>query len=184
MIKKVPLHYGIQPTNEKWIALAKNFHKENLKSSTRFTFSGPNLNTDYLEEIIHNNKYSKFLKRIDLDAANKMNNNELQKCHFFNYNSVDDFLNKSFGFYIEKNNKILSACTACLLSKKSAEISIITDPEFRKNGLATIVAAKFILYCLKHDLIPHWDAANYPSYLLALKLGYDYVGDYNIYYLT
>lgn len=182
MMKKVPPHYGIQPTNEKWIALAKKIHKENLKSSKRFIFSSSNLNKKYLEEIMDNNEFSEFLKTIDLDTAIKMNKDELQKCHFFNYDSPEEFVRRSFGFCVEKDNEILAACTACLLSKKSAEISIITNPKFRKKGLATLVAAKFILYCLEHNLTPHWDAANYPSYLLAQKLGYDYVDEYNIYY--
>ncbi|MBD7912499.1 GNAT family N-acetyltransferase [Clostridium sp. Sa3CVN1] len=112
-----------------------------------------------------------------------MRNDELQKYHFLNYDLGEDFVHNSFGFCIEKDKKVLSACTPCLLSKKSAEISIITNSNFRKKGLAALVAAKFILYCLDHDLTPHWDAANYPSYLLAQKLGYKFIGEYKIYYL-
>lgn len=45
----------------------------------------------YLEEIIDNNEFSEFIKTIDLDTASKMNKDELQKCHFFNYDSPEDF---------------------------------------------------------------------------------------------
>lgn len=184
MIKSLPPHYGIQPTNEKFISLAKNMYKENLKSSRRFIFSSEDLNKDSLKEIIYNSEYKEYLKRIDLNTANKMNKDKLNRCHLFNYNSPEDFIKNSFGFCIEKDSKILSACTASLLSKNSAEISIITDPCFRKKGLATVVAARFILYCLENNLTPHWDAANYTSYTLAQKLGYKYIDEYNIYYIN
>mgnify|MGYP004572075523 CR=1 FL=1 len=183
LIKEIPSRYGIQPTSKEWIDLAKEIHKENLKSNTRFRLSSSKLDKDYLKEIIHNHQYKQYLKEIDMNDIDKMFNDELQKYHFFNYNSGEDFLNNSFGFCINKDNEVLSACTACLLSKKSAEISIITSPNFRKKGLATLVAAKFILYCLENNLIPHWDAANLFSRLLAEKLGYEFIDEYKIYYL-
>lgn len=184
LIKEIPPRYGIQPTSKEWIDLAKEIHKENLKSNTRFSFSGSKLDKNHLKEIIHNHQYKQYLKQINLDDIDKMFNDELQKYHFLNYNSGKDFLNNSFGFCINKDNQVLSACTACLVSKKSAEISIITNSKFRNKGLATLVAAKFILYCLEHNLIPHWDAANYSSYLLAQKLGYEFINEYKIYYVV
>ncbi|WP_084108962.1 GNAT family N-acetyltransferase [Clostridium cavendishii] len=88
-----------------------------------------------------------------------------------------------FGYYIELDGDIVVACSAALVSKKAVEVSIATKNNFRKKGLATIVCAKFILHCLEHGLIPHWDAANHKSLKLAEKLGYKYSSSYNILYL-
>lgn len=184
LIKEIPPRYGIQPSCEEWVKLVKKIHKNNLKCNTRYKFCSSALNENHLKDIIHNNKYREYLKRMDLNTVNKMYNDELQKYHFLNFNCAEDFMNNSFGFCIEKDNKILSACTACILSKNSAEISIITHADYRRKGLAALTASKFILYCLHNNLIPHYDAANYSSYLLALKLGFKFINEYKIYYLT
>lgn len=96
IIKKIPPRYGIQPTSKEWIDLAKEIHKENLKSNTRFRFSSSKLEKNHLKEIIHNHEYKKYLKEIDMNDLDKMFNDELQKYHFLNYNSKEDFLNNSF----------------------------------------------------------------------------------------
>ena len=57
LIKEIPPRYGIQPTSKEWIDLAKEIHKENLKSNTRFSFSGSKLDKNHLKEIIHNHQY-------------------------------------------------------------------------------------------------------------------------------
>ena len=86
----------------------------------------------------------------------------------------------SMGYCIMEGDVIAAACTAALVCSKGIEMNIITHPQFRKKGLATIVAASMITDCLEKGLEPHWDAANDISKTLALKLGYKEAGSYDI----
>ena len=76
------------------------------------------------------------------------------------------------GYVIMEDDVIAAACTSAFVFSKGLEFNIVTHPEFRNRGLATIVAAaRLIIDCLDKGLEPHWDAANDISRKLALKLG-------------
>ncbi|MHA1969870.1 MAG: GNAT family N-acetyltransferase, partial [Candidatus Hodarchaeales archaeon] len=59
---------------------------------------------------------------------------------------------------------------------------ILTHPDYRGRGFATVVSAKMIEYCLEREIEPHWDAANPYSVKLALKLGFTDPESYKCYY--
>lgn len=84
------------------------------------------------------------------------------------------------GYLVQDGDVVAAACTSALVCSKGIELNIITHPGFRNKGLATIVAARLILDCLDKGIEPHWDAANDTSKNLALKLGYEEKGTYDI----
>jgi GNAT superfamily N-acetyltransferase len=40
------------------------------------------------------------------------------------------------------------------------EVSLFVMPEFRRQGVATVLASALLKWCLENDMDPHWDAAN------------------------
>ncbi len=64
------------------------------------------------------------------------------------------------------------------------DLAIITKPAYRRQGMATAVAARFVLECLEKNLEPHWDGANEASNNLAVELGYIEVSTYSISYVN
>ena len=63
-------------------------------------------------------------------------------------------------------------------------MSIFVADEYRRQGVATALAAHLLCWCLQNHVDPHWDAANPESCRLARKLGYVPAGDYQAYYLA
>jgi predicted GNAT family acetyltransferase len=112
--------------------------------------------------------------------ATDLAEDEWGQYHFLNYHSAEQFVQKGVGFGVIAGSRIAAACTSALVCSTGIEMNIITLPAFRKKGLATLVAAKLIVYCLENGLVPHWDAANEVSKQLAGKLGYREEGEYGI----
>ena len=91
---------------------------------------------------------------------------------FRNYPSPEDFLDRGIGFIIESNGEIVSGCTSHAIGGGKFDISVTTRREHQQRGLAQAVAAQMILYCLKHDIEPCWDAASEVAESLGTKLGF------------
>lgn len=183
VIQNLPLKCTIMPSPPEWIALAREIHGDKLVQGKRYSFSADELNKDILYELLNNNPYKGIVKQIDYETAYQMSLNDLQKFHFVNYDSTNSFVEKGFGYCIKINNQVVSACTSTLVCNKGVEICIISDPNYREKGLATLVASKFILHCLENNLYPNWDASNQKSVGLAKKLGYIYIDSYDVYSL-
>ena len=58
------------------------------------------------------------------------------------------------------------------------EIQVATDEKYRRHGLALSCAAALIQECTIRKIRPCWDAANLISKKMALRLGYEYKGEY------
>ncbi len=183
LVRNLSHLYWIMPCAEDWMNLIKDVHGDKLVQSERYSFSGESLEKSHLINLIESNPYKEMLYKIDMAMANIMAEDELNKYHFMNYNSPEDFINTGFGYCVEIDNKIVSACSSGLICNDGAEICIITHPDYREKDLATLTASKFILHCLDNELVPHWDAANLKSVGLAEKLGYTYIGSYNVYHI-
>jgi GNAT superfamily N-acetyltransferase len=99
------------------------------------------------------------------------------------YDSPADFAGRGTGLYVQKGERVAGAAFASLVCSRGIEISIFIEARYRRQGLATALAARLLLWCLERSLEPHWDAANPESCKLALKLGYRPAGSYLAYYL-
>jgi GNAT superfamily N-acetyltransferase len=98
--------------------------------------------------------------------------------------SVDEFLNKSFGFVPVHGNKIIGWCLSEYNCGDRCEVGIATAEGYRRRGLATIIASAFVEYALAHGIAHvgwHCDADNAGSNATALKLGFTRVLEYPAY---
>ena len=97
---------------------------------------------------------------------------------FPNYPTPEDFLNRGIGFIIERNGEIVSGCTSYAVGGGKFDISVTTQQEYQRRGLAQAVAARMILYCLQEDIEPCWDAPSEAGGNLGKKLGYTHARPY------
>jgi RimJ/RimL family protein N-acetyltransferase len=77
----------------------------------------------------------------------------------------------SIGFGVAHEEQFIAGCAGAPAGGM-LEFEIQTALAHRRRGLATVVAAAMIAYCLDHDLKPCWDAANAMSARLAEKIGF------------
>ena len=112
----------------------------------------------------------------------KMSNTILEKYNdpdlfddiLMHWENLDDFYSKGIGFCYVKDEKIIAFCFSALVAGSIHSINIYTDGEFRKLGLAELLAKKFIKECLLKNLEPSWETLDFntPSIKLAEKLGF------------
>jgi GNAT superfamily N-acetyltransferase len=83
-------------------------------------------------------------------------------------------LNHTVGFCLLHANQVVSEAVAGPLTHGIAEIGAGTREEYRRNGLATVVAARVIQACEALGYAPFWNASqqNRPSVALAQRLGF------------
>ncbi|MBN1981512.1 MAG: GNAT family N-acetyltransferase [Chitinivibrionales bacterium] len=174
----------VQPSPEDWIQLLYRIHGNRVKKFKRYSFSSESVDVKQLNNIIESSAYKDVVSRINLETAQSMSEDTLHKYHFMNYETVNDFVNTSFGFCIKIGGKVVAACSAGLVCRRGVEICIISSPGYREKGFASLVAATFVIYCIENKLEPHWDAANIMSANLARKLGYTYSGEYEVFAIS
>lgn len=101
------------------------------------------------------------------------------------WTSPDAFLTHGFGVCVLDGDRVVSACLSAFAGGDLREISVNTQPDYRRQGLALATAGAFIERCMTHDLTPVWECwhDNAPSVKLAEKLGFYMLEDYPVIYL-
>lgn len=97
------------------------------------------------------------------------------------YESPEDFVKRGFGYALIKDEDVCCIAPAFSFYDEGIDVGIATNPAYRKQGLATIAAARLVHECKKRGLIANWDAANAVSLRLSQKLGYRLQGEYSVY---
>jgi GNAT superfamily N-acetyltransferase len=77
---------------------------------------------------------------------------------------------------VAPDGRVAAQTSSYAISSKSVEIAIATRPDFRRLGLARVVAARMLLGCTDRGLRPEWSASNPVSKRLARSLGYSPAG--------
>ncbi|MBQ7671409.1 MAG: GNAT family N-acetyltransferase [Clostridia bacterium] len=88
------------------------------------------------------------------------------------YPTYEEYEKYGLGFMAFYGDEAASGCSSFSDYPGGLEIEIATKESHRRRGLASAVAAKFILECIERNIYPSWDAANLSSVALAEKLGY------------
>lgn len=95
------------------------------------------------------------------------------------WGAIDRFLQEGIGFCVLDSRNLVSWCYVQAYGHGAQTIDIWTAPSYRRQGLATGVAAAVIDACLGDGYTPFWicDQANVASRRLAERLGFAYTGD-------
>jgi RimJ/RimL family protein N-acetyltransferase len=97
--------------------------------------------------------------------------------------SVEDFLQKSFGLCLVHNHEIVGWCLSEYNHAGGCEIGIAVSPPYQRRGFATLLGSAFIDYARSQGITRigwHCYASNLPSVATALKIGFEKVADYPI----
>jgi len=99
------------------------------------------------------------------------------------WHTVDDFLEKGFGFCLVQGEAIVSWCLTVYASGDDYELGLATAPGHRNRGYATLVAAACVEHSVEHGFTPHWhcDEENLPSVRVAEKVGFSDPTRYQVY---
>jgi RimJ/RimL family protein N-acetyltransferase len=160
----------------------KEFWGEKLHPYHRTKFSSKQLNIKHMQEIQKKLPEKFKITKLTKKTISKIST-QAKTIIGLLFQSLDDFIERNFGFCILDGDKIASlALAASPIYDKHFEIHIETDPKYQRMGLALIVCAKIIEYSLQNNLVPHWDADNEPSAKLAHKLGYINPEKYKAYF--
>ncbi len=91
------------------------------------------------------------------------------------WKSAADFVSHGMGYAVIIEGFAAAISFSAVSGRNMLEIGLETKPEFRRKGLASVVCAKLITYCIEHELEPEWACCkdNLGSYNLALKLGFE-----------
>jgi GNAT superfamily N-acetyltransferase len=178
-VRKTPGGRLLMAGSQGWGEILKAVFGERLVPIKRYRFSSESLSHDHLKHLADSSPQTANIRRIDATLAGT-------KSDYLDigaFESPDDFVERGIGFCMMKDTRMIGAAYASLACSDAIEISIVVDPEHRKQGIATALSCQLLLWCLEHTVEPHWDAANAESCSLAEKLGYSDKTEYVAYYL-
>lgn len=176
------------PLSESWDRLLQKnpaYHKE-----IRYALHQPELDsfdsdklTSYVNRIIEKRAADFILKPINENIFHSVQLYEWSRDFTGNFDDYLSFKENAFGYIIinKHTRKLCAGASSFSASNESIEIVIATDEKYRNQGLATAVAAKMILECIRQNKYPRWDAANLTSVSVAEKLGYHFEEEYVCY---
>jgi len=101
--------------------------------------------------------------------------------------SIEDFLQKSFGYCVVHGKEIVGWCTSEYNTAQRCEPGIATVERYRKMGIATLTATVVIKHVQAHgitDIGWHCWADNKPSIATAQKLGFTKKCEYPVYMVS
>lgn len=176
------------PLSESWDRLFLN--NPAYQKDIRYALSQPaleNFDTDklssYVNRITEKRADDFILKSINENIFHSVQQYEWSLDFTGNFSDYLTFKKHAFGYILvdKHSGKLAAGASSFSASHDSIEIVIATDKNYRNQGLATAVAAKLILECIKQNKYPRWDAANLTSVSVAEKLGYHFEEEYVCY---
>lgn len=121
------------------------------------------------------------LKRVDEGMARALY--EMPWAHEYvnQFAGTRDFVERGFGFAVMDGDEIACVGTTFSLYDAGMEMGIATNPLYRRRGLATAAAARTVMEAMDRGWELNWDAANEISLRLAKKMGFEKIGEYDVY---
>ncbi|MFW9995205.1 MAG: GNAT family N-acetyltransferase [Candidatus Odinarchaeota archaeon] len=170
----IPERKAIIVPSKQWLPVLKNYWKY-VGFYPRTDFSAEDLSLEHVQRLIKPLPEGFELVKLDSEIVKQLE-------HYKRYpGGPEAFIKEGgIGFIVKKGDKVV--CRIATLPSVNYEIDVATSPEYRRKGLATVVCAKFLEYCLEQGIKPHWSAANERSVKLALKLGFTAPETYKCYY--
>jgi RimJ/RimL family protein N-acetyltransferase len=172
----------LMPSQSGFLEAALEHFGQRLEPVRRFSYSAQGLSWESLGRLAERSKYGSEIARMDLPfitrAWNRTDGIELSE-----FESPQDFLERGIGYHLSRGKKFIGGAYSSLVSSRGIEVSIFVRPDYRGQGIATVLACRLLQWCLEHHVAPHWDAANEESCKLAEKLGYLPAGEYTAHYV-
>lgn len=156
-----------------WRDLLRQVHGERLVPVQRTSFSSRQLDSNRLRALASYVPRGYEIRPIDAELASRLSHDVSPDLIIPEvFSSQWDFDRRGIGFCALSDGKIVSAATSSVICDGAVQVRVITRPEHRRIGLATILSSALIVHCLERGIDPHWDTENLHSVELAKKLGY------------
>lgn len=164
-------HYEVISSNVRWYEFINLNWGDSIKNK-RTILNYNDLDKENINKILKNIPEGCYLQRINVNMAKKLLKEKWSRDLVSNFDSPEAFEENGIGFVLLSGLKVVAGASSFSLLKDGIEVEVDVNPFYRKNGYGTIVSAALVDYCIKMNLIPHWDAMNMPSVKIAKKLGY------------
>jgi GNAT superfamily N-acetyltransferase len=161
-----------------WQAVDELF-TERLIKIQRHNHASETLSKPHLQQIIDSSLHNPSIRRVDVALAET----HPPFLEYAAFDSAEDFVERGIGFCMMRDGAVIGAAYSSLVCSNAIEVSVVVDSAYRQQGIAKVLCAHLLSWCLENGLSPHWDAANEESCLLAEKLGYRKLHDYTAYFL-
>jgi RimJ/RimL family protein N-acetyltransferase len=182
MIESIAPYSLLMAAAPGWFESAQERYGERLVAINRYSFSSEAITVTHLANLCQVLPFRQVVKKMDAAFAASLWGQE-HFIDFSDFDSPEDWQERGIGFYLEEKGEVIGAAYSSLVCSQGIEVSIFVRPDYRRQGVATVLAASLVKWCLEHKLDAHWDAANLESCGLAEKLGYRPTGRYQAYYL-
>ena len=167
ILDKIETALVIYP-NQDWKHLIYERYKDVLEEFTHRTFKSEKLDINKIRKYITPLPEGYSLNRVNLETAKYID----EHLHAFSktWETVENYVENGLGYCIEHKNKVISHAGSIFPFTKHLEIQVDTDPEYRRNGFATIVCAQLMEHCLINGITTYWEANTEISAKIAEKL--------------
>lgn len=177
-----PPYALLMPSAPGWLETIQSVFGERLTPFSRYSFSSAELSEVHLRGLLAQSKHHAAIRAIDAKLASQLANLPDSPFDLSDFDSPADFAARAPGFALLDGEKLMGLAYASLVCSQGIEVSIFVDEPYRRQGVATALAAQLLLTSLQRGLQPNWDAANQESCRLAEKLGLRFVEDYTSWY--
>lgn len=164
--------------------LEKIFEHRGLEKSHQCVYK---LNQNKWEQHKNSTLDEKFtLRRVDNELLNDAN---IRNLEFITaeitkwWDTLEDYMNNTFGYCIIDNDIITSYCLTNFVFENTHTIGIETLEDYKRKGLARVTSEAFIFNCIITGLNPYWDCmyTNNASRSLVEKLEFYLDHVYSLY---
>lgn len=182
LLAEWPPYHLLMPSLPGWAAAAREMFGEQLVAFPRYSFSAARLDEAHLERVIAGSPQRERPVAVDATLLAPLAGQADGFLDLSDFASPDDFLARGLGYVALDGDKVMGVAYSSLVCSRGIEVSLFVDEPYRRQGLATALAGRLSLDCVRLGLRPNWDAANLESCALAEKLGYTASGTYEAYY--
>ena len=182
MLENIVPYTLFMPSLPGWIEAGKTMYGGRLVGLDRCSFSSGHISAEHLDHLCQISAFRKDVRQMDLPFTAQLWGQD----HFVDlsdFDSAEDFVQRGIGFYSEKHGTVVGAAYSSLVCSRGIEVSVFVLEDYRRQGIATILASRLLKWCIENNAQANWDAANLESCKLAEKLGYIQTGEYQAHYL-
>lgn len=183
MLRDLEPYNILMPSPPEWAETAKRIYGNRLVRFTRTSFAVDRLSIEELDDLFIRSPHAEEIRRIDPGTAEQLWDASESIVDIDQFDSAEDFAERGIGYALSLNGVMVGAAYSSLVCSIGIEVSIFVSPGHRRQGIATALACALLTYCLTHNMVPNWDAANPESVRLAEKLGYVQTETYDAYFL-
>ena len=182
LLAEWPAYNLLMPSPPAWAAAAGELFGARLVAFPRYSFSADELNERHLAAVVAASPLRERVVAVDAALLARAAEGVETFIDLADFDSPDDFVARGLGYVALDGERVMGAAYSSLVCSRGIEVSLYVDEPYRRQGVATAIAGRLLLECVRQGRRPNWDAANLESCALAEKLGYVASGSYDSYF--